>query len=511
MVFTTILMFTYIASSQTTISVAINAGVDDAEEITATDGEHVPGYVDNFSSDLELCTETEGAPQWVGMIFRNIEIPVGATITEAYIQFTVDDDNAEEITVTIYGANESNIAAEGFTDVDFNVTSHPLTVAAVSWQPVPWTTVGDAGPDQRTPDISSIITEIIAIDGWASCNALMILVHDPSTIKAHREADSYDGAVEDGDATKAPTLHVTFTEDAPQEVTISVPVVDSWDDVEEYMQDNDLSKDPPEVAGFIDNPSSDLELCNETEGVQQLVGIIFRNVQIPVGSSITSANVQFCADDDNDEVITLSIWGAKLPTVPAPFTDALFGVSSLTKTTAKVEWTPEPWTAEMASAMATGPEQQTPDLSSIITEIIGVDGWASGNNICIMLMDESGTVKQHREAESWDGATDDNAGVGIPTLNVTFTEGGGTGVNSVSGEFSSLIYPNPTEGELNINNPSAAKFGYEIYAISGKLVSSKHNITGPTTVVDMSNFVKGMYFVNVRTAEKTETHKIILK
>ena len=128
-----------------------------------------------------------------------------------------------------------------------------------------------------------------------------------------------------------------------------------------------------------------------------------------------------------------------------------------------------------------------------------------------MLMDESGTVKQHREAESFEGATDDNAGVGIPTLNVTFTEGGGTGVNSVSGEFSSLIYPNPTEGELNINNPSAAKFGYEIYAISGKLVSSKHNITGPTTEVDMSNFVKGMYFVNVRTAEKTETHKIILK
>jgi len=306
------------------------------------------------------------------------------------------------------------------------------------------------------------------------------------------------------------TAILMFTFIATAQTTISIPVADALDDVEEYGQDQDLTKDPPEVKGLMDQGSSDLELCNEDDGDANLVGIIFRSVAIPAGATITSANVQFCADSDNDDVITLSIWGAKAATVNAPWTSDLFGVSSLTKTDAKVSWTPEPWTPAMADAHAMGPEQQTPDLSSIITEIIGVDGWATGNNICIMLTDETTKVKAHREAESFEGATDDNGGVGIPTLNVTFTEGG-TGVNSVSGEFSSLIYPNPTEGELNINNPSAAKFGYEIYAISGKLVSSKHNITGPTTEVDMSNFVKGMYFVNVRTAEKTETHKIILK
>ena len=306
------------------------------------------------------------------------------------------------------------------------------------------------------------------------------------------------------------TAILMFTFIATAQTTISVPVADALDDVEEYRQDKDLTEDPPEVEGFMDNGSSDLELCNEDDGVSNLVGIIFRSVAIPVGATITSANVQFCADSDNDEVITLSIWGAKAATVNAPWTSDLAGVSSLTKTTAKVEWTPEPWTADMATAHATGPEQQTPDLKTIIQEIIGVDGWASGNNICIMLMDTILTVKAHREAESFEGATDDNAGVGIPTLNVTFTEGGGTGVNATA-EFSDLVYPNPTEGKINIFNPSADKFGYEIYSISGRLVSSKHNITGSTTEVDMSNFVKGMYFVNVRTAEKTETHKIILK
>ena len=31
----------------------------------------------------------------------------------------------------------------------------------VSWYPTAWATIGQAGPDQRTPDISRIIQEIV--------------------------------------------------------------------------------------------------------------------------------------------------------------------------------------------------------------------------------------------------------------------------------------------------------------------------------------------------------------
>ena len=299
------------------------------------------------------------------------------------------------------------------------------------------------------------------------------------------------------------TTILMFTYFATAQTTISVPVADALDDVEEYQQ----AKSDSEPAGFMDQGSSDLELCNETEGVQQVVGIIFRSVAIPVGATITNAYIQFCADSDNDEAITLDIWGAKAATVDAPWTDVPYSVSSLPKT-ALVQWTPSPWTTEMADAMAQGPEQQTPDIKTIIQEIIEVAGWASGNNICIALMDPSGTVKQHREAESFEGATDDNAGVGIPTLNVTFS--GGTSVNPTLGEFSS-IYPNPTVGILNIDNPAKDGFSFEIYTINGKLVARRHNLRGARTEVDLSSFAKGVYFVNVISAEKTETHKLILK
>ncbi len=109
--------------------------------------------------------------------------------------------------------------------------------------------------------------------------------------------------------------------------------------------------------------------------------------------------------------------------------------------------------------------------------------------------------------ESFDGDPD-----GAPVLNITYTEGGGgTRVKSIPVDFTSLIYPNPTEGRLYINNPSSDSFDFEIYTINGRMVRSQQNNTGSNVEVDLSDFVKGMYFVNVRTAEISETHKLIVK
>src|SRR4030042_410109 len=98
MVFTTILMFTFIATSQTTITVRVSDPMDDCEEVlVVVDPADVLGFMDHGSSDLELCTEDN--IQVVGMIFRDVQIPVGATITNAFVQFQCDDLNDEEISL----------------------------------------------------------------------------------------------------------------------------------------------------------------------------------------------------------------------------------------------------------------------------------------------------------------------------------------------------------------------------------------------------------------------------
>jgi hypothetical protein len=288
------------------------------------------------------------------------------------------------------------------------------------------------------------------------------------------------------------TTILMFTFIATSQTTINVMVAEDNDDMEEYY-------DGPDPVGFMDAGSSDLELC--TEDNKQYCGIIFRSVQIPVGATITNAYVQFTADDDNNEAISLEIWGAAEATVTAPFDTLAFGVSSHPHTTALVTWEPPEWMVLEERGLA----QQTPDLKAIIQEIIGLTGWVPGNNIMIVLTDPDEATKIHRESEAYEDDTDFPA-----ELFVTYTEG--TDIEYLnSDDFSSLIYPNPTEGKLFIINPSKDKFNYEIYSITGKLVASRRNITGSTAEVDLSNLAKGAYFVNVMTTEKTKTNKLILK
>ena len=288
------------------------------------------------------------------------------------------------------------------------------------------------------------------------------------------------------------TTILMFTFITYSQTTISIQVSDPADDHEE-SRDNVGDK----TIGAMDEGSTDLEFT--TEKVRQYVGIIFRNVQIPPNATVTNAYIQFTADDVNSEVITVEIYGASEANVTAPFTENPFGISSHPSTIAKVSWTPDPW----AAVGDAGEAQRTPDLSPIITEIIGLNGWAAGNNLMIAAWGSyEGTG--HREAVSGDGNLAE-----APILNVTFTTG--TGINQVHSELSTLIYPNPTEGKLYINNPSTNKFSYEIYSITGKLVASRSDIAGSATEADLTNLAKGVYFVNIRTAEKTEMQKLILK
>ncbi len=286
-----------------------------------------------------------------------------------------------------------------------------------------------------------------------------------------------------------------FTYAVNSQTTINIKVAEENDDCEEVRE----VIDPTDVLGFMDHGSSDLELC--TEDNLQYCGIVYRNVQIPKGATITNAYVQFTCDDDNNEDITLEIYGALDANVDAPIGQDLFSISKYPPTTAVVSWTPPPW----MTLEERGPDQQTPDISSIIQEIIDQEGWASGNNLMIVLTDDE-PQKIHRESEAFE----DNNGAGASELFVTFTEGG-TGETPISAEFSDLIYPNPTDGKLYIDNPSEDQFSYEIFTVNGKLVSSRYNIAGPRVEVDLSGLANGTYFVDVRTTGKKVTNKLILK
>lgn len=177
-----------------TLVYEVNASDNDAEEETAT------GNMDITSSDLELVDESGTDNKLVGVRFTNIHLPTDAIITNAYIQFTADNDNADVTNLEIRSELTANSLA--FTDSDFDISNRTTSTAIVPWNDVPvWdnNSIGMAGPDQATPDISSLITEVLSLPDWNLLSPLTFII----TGSGEREAESFDG-------TAAPQLVIEY-------------------------------------------------------------------------------------------------------------------------------------------------------------------------------------------------------------------------------------------------------------------------------------------------------------
>ena len=182
--------------SAATLEVRIVASSDDAEEFA-----NGTSYL--ISGDLELIHDA--SDQTVGMRWPAITIPPGATITAAWLQFAAREAHSVATNLTIRAQAADNTTA--FSQNVLDLSLRPLTTAAMSWAPGAWA-VGEAGANQRTPDISALLQEVINRPGWASGNALAVII----TGSGHRTAWAWDGK-----KTAAPLLHIEYTTGPPVE------------------------------------------------------------------------------------------------------------------------------------------------------------------------------------------------------------------------------------------------------------------------------------------------------
>ncbi|MBN1981602.1 MAG: CehA/McbA family metallohydrolase [Chitinivibrionales bacterium] len=172
----------------------IAAGMDDVEE-------NKNGGVLTNNSDLELVYDGSTiGNQTVGLRFTGMLIPKKAKILCASLQFTADEKKSGLTTVIIQGEAADNSAA--FTTANKNVSSRNKTTASVSWQIPAWNTIGAAGSRQKTPDVKSVIQEIVNRDNYSVQSALVIIITGSGT----RTAESYEGS-----ASQSPLLYVEYS------------------------------------------------------------------------------------------------------------------------------------------------------------------------------------------------------------------------------------------------------------------------------------------------------------
>jgi len=169
----------------------IDHSADDFEQ--RADGSIVGG-----SSDIELVSDD--TVQTIALRFIDVTVPKGALITSAWIQFTTDEVGSGTTNLVLYGENIDNSTRP--TNTVNNISQRDKTTAFVNWDNVPtWETAGEATDDQKTPDLSTIVSEIVAKEGWVNGNALTFIV----TGSGKRTAKSYEGS-----SPEAALLHIEY-------------------------------------------------------------------------------------------------------------------------------------------------------------------------------------------------------------------------------------------------------------------------------------------------------------
>jgi len=140
----------------TSWNAAIIASSDDAREVAAG----TVSIADSFAN-------TGGTGIMLGFRFSGVAIPAGATINAAWltIRTTANDDPD----LDIYGQAADDAAT--FAATSYNISGRSRTAAKTNW------TASNVGTSQLidTPDIKTVIQEIVNRPGWASGNALAIL------------------------------------------------------------------------------------------------------------------------------------------------------------------------------------------------------------------------------------------------------------------------------------------------------------------------------------------------
>ena len=394
-----------------TISYQVNSSSADAEERISS------GAVDLTSSDMELGADGSN-PQIVGLRFASVNIPKAAGIINAYLEFEVDETGSSATSVTISGENADNPLL--FTTGNKNISNRLKTASQVAWNNIPaWNTVN---AKQQSPDISSIISEIVTRQGWLPGNSLVIMISG----SGRRTGESYNG-----ETAAAVKLFITYSSEPPPTPTMTLtptitptpsvtltptqtpiptltpppsntpiptatlppsPTPTAVVSTAVSSRVNSSSDDAEERIsnGRIDLTSSDLELGADGSNLQ-IVAMRFNNIQIPQSSTIVNASLEFEVDEVTTANTSVTISG-QYSDHASNFTTGTKNISLRPQTSSQVPW------SNILSWNTVSSKQQSPDISSIISEIVSRPGWIQGNSLVITI---SGSGR--RTAESFNG------------------------------------------------------------------------------------------------------------
>lgn len=292
--------------------------------------------------------------------FRNLAIPQGATITGAYVRFTsVGYNNIP--TNFVISADDVGDSAE-ITNTPNNLSERTKTSQTVLWDSENhWP---ESYAKVVSPDISSVIQEVVNNSEWCGGNNLTLFMQTESP-----QLGSYRASFSNDDGrSAAPQLVITYDK---QTATGCV------EDEKIYQIDRQSDNAEERSDG---RQATGTELTFHSR-YNSYIGLRFANIDLSQGATIKRAYLEFTAtrsSTDNNGQMTIRGVNEDNPEDFYPYTRYL--LRNKPKTSASVSWTSIPkWNKKQV--------YQSPDITAVVQEIVNRAGWERSNAIMLVLSD----------------------------------------------------------------------------------------------------------------------------
>lgn len=325
------------------IITSIAQATDDAYEIASS--------VNSSSTTLKLSESTNAVT--LGLRYQDLNIPRGAEITNAYIRFSSNAFNSGATNFTFSGELVGDSIT--FSDTNNNISARTKTTNSVAWN-----TNNDwpvSGETLVSPDLKSVVQEIVNQSDWCGGNALNIIV-DGVGISA--SSGRVSPAFEDGEGL-TPQLVVIY-----DDTTATGCVKDKLS-----YQVNAQKNNAEEPNNGYQSTGSELTFRDDAN---KYIGVRFRNIALPQGASILNAYLEFTAyQNSSDSYASFNIAGVNQDD-PSSFSSYPRYLLKEKPKTTSVPWTGIPrWYKNFT--------YQSPSVKTIVEQIVGRGGWEVGNDM----------------------------------------------------------------------------------------------------------------------------------
>ncbi len=335
------------------IIVSVAESSDDAYEIGS--------IVDISSSSIKLSQSTDIVH--AGLRYGDLDIPQGATITNAYLRFTSAQSNVSATTLTF--SAELGPDPVTYAVLSNNISERSSTVANVVWSDDNDWPVG--GETITSPDLSAVIQEVVNQATWCGGNAMNLLIKGLGTgVSSARQTKAF----EDGTGA-SPQLVVLYDE------TTATGCIEG----NLSYQVNSQKNNAEEKSSGYDSTGSELTFNSSSNAY---IGMRFRNIALPKDATVTNAYLVFTAyTNKTTSGASFDISGSDEK--DAKDFDPYVRYMLRDKTeTASVRWTNiAPWYKNST--------YQSPPVTTIVQQIVNRPDWTLGNDMVFVISNMVGS------------------------------------------------------------------------------------------------------------------------